>query len=301
MVNTPMFNDAALRWLAVALHCNTRDLELQRLAGSTSSQVYRITVAAHSVAVLRVLDNLEWLTREPFLATHEADALTFADSRGLRVPRLLGHSTADVGFGSPVVLMSFISGAVQLRPPQQSHWLQRLAAELARIHAQVASDFPWRYSSWTDRAAAVTPKWTAYPQLWKEAIVLVHAAPPAYSPVLLHRDYHPTNVLWRDDEISGVVDWINACIGPAGVDVAHCRANLAVMISVDAADEFLIHYQRAAPTFKYQPFWELDSTLDTLLLPGFHPPWGEFGLATISTAEIHQRVDDYLRSIMRRV
>lgn len=27
----------------------------------------------------------------------------------------------------------------------------------------------------------------------------------------LCRDYHPINVLWLGEEISGIVDWVNAC------------------------------------------------------------------------------------------
>jgi hypothetical protein len=30
------------------------------------------------------------------------------------------------------------------------------------------------------------------------------------------------NVLWEENGISGIADWINACMGPIGIDVAHC-------------------------------------------------------------------------------
>ena len=53
-----------------------------------------------------------------------------------------------------------------------------------------------------------------------------HGPPPGLPEVLVHRDYHPGNVLWRRSKISGVVDWQAACTGPAVADVAHCRVNL---------------------------------------------------------------------------
>ncbi len=39
-------------------------------------------------------------------------------------------------------------------------------------------------------------------------------------------DFHPGNVLWRGGRVTGVVDWASASIGPACVDVGHCRGNL---------------------------------------------------------------------------
>ena len=38
---------------------------------------------------------------------------------------------------------------------------------------------------------------------------------------------------------SGVVDWANACLGPAAVDVAHFRVNLAVLHGPATADAVL--------------------------------------------------------------
>jgi thiamine kinase-like enzyme len=63
--------------------------------------------------------------------------------------------------------------------------------------------------------------------------------------VLVHRDFHPGNVLWRRGAVSGVVDWQAACTGPAAADVAHCRVNL-LTIGTDAADRFTALWQHAA-------------------------------------------------------
>ena len=295
------FSVHALVWLADSLRCDARKLELVRLKGATSSSVYRADIAGTPTAVLRVLDNDEWLAREPDLAAHESAALTFACSRGLRAPRALAHAANATGFGAPVVLMSFMAGNVQLNPGDRGRWLRNLADELALIHSHTAAGFPWRYRSWTDRPALAVPAWSRQPQTWQAAIDVVRGAAPDFVPVFLHRDYHPTNVLWRDGAVSGVVDWINACTGPAGVDVAHCRANLAVMIGARAADEFLAAYQRAAPGFAYAPFWDLDSVLDACFAPRFYSPWREFGLAEIPELVIKARAEEYLHTIIRRL
>ena len=119
--------------------------------------------------------------------------------------------------------------------------------------------------------------------------------------VFIHRDYHPTNVLWRGGAVSGVVDWINACQGPAGVDVAHCRTNLVQMYGPEAADQFLNAYHDVSDGFVYNPYWDVDSVLDMCLpQPTYYEPWKHFGLGAIALDVMRQRVDAYLERVMMR-
>ncbi len=119
----------------------------------------------------------------------------------------------------------------------------------------------------------------------------------------MHRDYHPSNVLWWNGRISGVVDWVNGCRGPAGIDVAWCRHNLANLHGVSAADDFLSAYFAAAGSeFEYDPYWDLMSVVE--LLPG--PPsmyegWRASGLPDISGALLRERVDLYVASVVARL
>ena len=300
-----LFSDAAHDWLGRAVGATGCSLPIVPMGGATSSSLFRIERAGGTAAeqyVLRVLDNREWLADEPDLASHEAAALDEAQRAGLPAPRLVAYADDDVGFGAPVVLMSFVAGAVALRPADTSGWLRTLAAQLAAIHRHPADGFPWRFRSWVNRAALVTPAWSAIPRLWERAIEFWLRTEPESRAVFIHRDYHPTNVLWRGGVVSGVVDWINACRGPAGVDVAHCRTNLAGMYGPAAADEFLTAYRVAADGFTYEPYWDVDSLLDMCLAgPSYYPPWQEFGLGAIPPQVLRQRADAYLESVMKRI
>ena len=91
-------------------------------------------------------------------------------------------------------------------------------------------------------------------QLWHDAV-------PAYRPTFVHRDFHPGNVLWRRGRLSGVVDWANACRGPAGCDLAHCRANLMELSGRESADRFLAAYKSLTGE-DYHPYWEVASVLE---------------------------------------
>jgi aminoglycoside phosphotransferase (APT) family kinase protein len=274
------------------------------MKGSTSSSVYLIECSRGSAPqrfVLRVLDNTDWLADEPDLAAHEAAALEEARKADLRAPRLIAYSSDDVGYGAPVVLMSFIEGKIELQPVDFASWVDGLAGELASIHRHTAPGFGWRFKSWVNWAELAVPMWTAIPRAWERAIDIVLGTAPDSPLVFIHRDYHPTNVLWHEGGVSGVVDWINACLGPAGADVAHCRTNLTEMYGPWAADLFLEAYCRKAPGFEYSAYWDLDSLLD-MCLPrvGFYPPWQEFGLGSITQEVLNQRVDAYLESVIRR-
>lgn len=298
------FNTDARAWLTRNLEAGI-GLRITPMAGATSSSVYLVDYDRGGAArscVLRVLDNAAWLAEEPDLAAHEAAALIEAERAGLPAPRLIASAAEDVGFGGPVVLMTLIPGAVDLRPADFQGWLGELARGLAAIHRHKPAGFPWRFRSWVNRAALAPPPWSAAPHAWERAIQRVLDAPPDAGATFIHRDYHPANVLWRDGRISGVVDWVSACLGPAGADVAHCRTNLAQMYGIAAADRFLAAYSDAADSFAYDPYWDLDSLLDMCLpQPAFYPPWQRFGLPVMGREALNARIDAYLQSVVRRL
>jgi aminoglycoside phosphotransferase (APT) family kinase protein len=52
------------------------------------------------------------------------------------------------------------------------------------------------------------------------ALAACLAATPPESPVLLHLDYHPLNVLVEDGRVTAVLDWANARVGDPRADLA---------------------------------------------------------------------------------
>jgi aminoglycoside phosphotransferase (APT) family kinase protein len=298
-----VFRSEAYDWLCRVTGIPFDSLQLVRLKGSTSSAIYRVENATSSGQdrfVLRVLDNPTWLAEEPDLAEHEAAALTEARNAGLRAPEVIAFSSTDVGFGAPIVLMSFVEGSVELQPADFVHWVEQLATELATIHRHSAPGFAWNYVSWVNTEAAAVPTWTKVPTLWEKALTIGLGPQPESPTVFLHRDYHPTNVLWKSGTIHGVVDWINACRGPAGVDIAHCRINLNSMFGPEAAATFLEKYLALVDGYTYHPYWDLHVLMDETD-PGFYRPWQEFGLDIIPRDVLQHRVDEHLKSVIQKM
>lgn len=53
-----------------------------------------------------------------------------------------------------------------------------------------------------------------------------------------------------------MVDWANACVGPAGIDVATCRWSLQEWAGEEAASAFVAIYEELTGE-PYLPYWDV--------------------------------------------
>jgi aminoglycoside phosphotransferase (APT) family kinase protein len=276
------------------------------LAGATSSALHSVDIerSGHvSKFVLRRFTNEAWVSREPDIAVREATSIQHATRAGLPAPELVAIDRDGLHCGVPASLATMLPGEVVLRPANWTEWIEGLGRAAAQIHRVDAAGFPWKYHRYNDRDPLVVPRWSNQPEAWKKAIEAVRRPAPSYRECFVHRDYHPSNVLWANGRVSGVVDWVNGCRGPAGIDVAWCRHNIANLDGVQAADDFLSAYIAAAGSeFEYDPYWDLMSVVE--LLPG--PPsmyegWRAASVAHISDTLMRERVDLYVASVVARL
>ncbi|MNZ79035.1 Phosphotransferase enzyme family protein [compost metagenome] len=181
-------------------------------------------------------------------------------------------------------------------------WLEGMANALVRIHSTPADEHRWSYFTYNDIASLQVPDWSNHAEQWQIILDRVRGPRPSYKPRFIHRDYHPTNVLWSNGNVSGVVDWVNACRGPAGIDVGHCRLNLAQLYNVETADAFLTAYAKeAGPSFSYEPYWDMISLIDILFgPPTVYPGWEAFGMTGLTDKLMAERLDRYMISLVNR-
>ncbi|MDN3017315.1 aminoglycoside phosphotransferase family protein [Paenibacillus sp. BSR1-1] len=297
-------SDNHLKWVIDSVDRKAKVHSISLLKGGTSSRVYGLSIQGEqgvSELVLRLFDNEEWVLAEPDLALHEAESLKRAARTGIQTPKIVAYDITGTSCKVPTVLMTRLPGIVELSPANMNLWLDGLAETLVQIHSVDVKDFPWSYNPYVDINSLDIPTWTSCPYLWKKAINRIREPRPYTKQCFIHRDYHPANVLWEGHEISGVVDWVNACRGPAGIDVGHCRLNLALLYGTHIADAFLAAYQRHAGTidFKYDPYWDILSLIE--ILPG--PPqvysgWTAFGITGLTDEMMIQRADQYIQSLI---
>lgn len=165
--------------------------------------------------------------RSPDLAEREARALQVAEGMAVPTPELLAVDPTGADAGVPAVVMSCLPGRVDWQPADLDRWLGRLAELLPPIHAAhlpPPGTLPLYAPYGQDSYAP--PAWSSRPRVWERAVEVALGAPPEDKTVVVHRDFHPGNVLWRRGRVTGLVDWQAASIGPGSVDVGHCRVNL---------------------------------------------------------------------------
>ncbi len=295
----------SVEWVKAQFSETAEILDVRPLKGGTSSTLFELSVQENNEQlfyVLRLFHKADWLAKEPDLAKHEAASLQYAESAGLPVPQLIAYDETGDNSGVPAVVMTKMPGTVILQPSNDERWIDQLAAALAELHQTQATDFSYEYFSYNDVFLLEKPAWSKFQNEWMRAFYIVSGGKPAYTECFIHRDFHPANVLWKDQHISAIVDWVNACRGPAGIDVGHCRVNLAQMYGISVANDFLKAYERHAGTlFTYDPYWDLVSLTDILDgSPTVYPGWRAFGMKNLSDELMRHRLDDYLLSLLAR-
>lgn len=292
----------AIKQLVNQLDREAKIAAMKQLKGSTSSTLYEVSLEQGSwrEIVIRFFDHVEWLREEPDVPQHEVASLQIAANATIKTPAYIALYEAAPIVGMPAIVMEKLPGGVVLDPGERHQWACQLARALYAIHQLDADAFPWEYASYHTEKDLNIPAWTDSPESWKQAIQIVRGRWPTFHSCLIHRDYHPANVLWQDGAVSGVVDWANACRGPAAVDLGHCRINLALLHDVETADAFLQAYESLSEgKFIYDAYWDLVSVFDFLLGPlQVYPGWLAFGMTGLTDKLMEERMDTYVKHII---
>lgn len=174
--------------------------------------------------------------------------------QGVRAPRIWAHDPEGKLFGGPAVLLERLPGhtdAVEYLRAEYDLGRARtidLAVALAELHAAK----PPRLDSESDESA--TTLWRSqfeaarlepHPTLcWIFDWLDDHeVAPP--TPVLVHGDYRPGNVLYEGERIVGILDWELAHIGDPAEDLAWAYRTLWSPQRFVSLHDFVAAYQAA--------------------------------------------------------
>jgi aminoglycoside phosphotransferase (APT) family kinase protein len=231
-----------LQWVARQVHPRALVTAVARLPGGITADMDRVTVDSPTGLTDVVLRRWPGEDCTESLVTREASALAAVRGRRVPAPEFIAMDEDGAETGVRCTLTSALAGQPDFSPTDMRSWLGQLATTQAAIHA--VPDHPQiRWDGWYDAGAPLD--WLADRGL-RDAAREAASGPLAEEKVLVHGDYQHFNVLWRDDRLSGVVDWPNAATGNRGSDVGHCRLNLAVLFDATTAWDYLVMYERAA-------------------------------------------------------
>ena len=240
------------------------------LAGGSSHANHAITLTdAHGTVrelVLRRWVRPDWQTTDPeFTPQREIAALTLLANADVPAPRLVAADVDAASCDVPALLETRVPGHPPRRPADLDGFCRQLAAVLPSIHAVEgrAGTIVPSFRAYVDVHATAPPPW-APSDIWRHAWEVLAQSPPPSPACFIHRDYHPDNTLWIEDQLTAVVDWTYASLGPVGVDLGHMRWNLVLDYGPDAAERFLRHHAELAGTAPHQPYWDIRTTVDLI-------------------------------------
>ncbi len=201
-----------------------------RLSGGVSAQTFALEVTRRDGAVERwVVRHRPPSSARGALSTAEEHALLSAlRASGLPVPipRLM--------WPPDTMVMECVEGTSAL----PAHGPLLMADVLARIHAH-------RGAALEGLPAREDPRPVLERALADEGVEDVERALHASAAgerCLLHGDFWPGNLLWRDGELAAVLDWEDAAVGDPLSDLACARVELEVAAGAAAAATFTERY-----------------------------------------------------------
>lgn len=236
------------------------------LAGGISARAVVADVLGAAGAVRRVVVRRpDWPTPEEraLRVRSEGAALERCSAFGIRAPRPV---LVDPDAGA--LVLDYVEGAPCFAPADLDAVLRAMATELARIHA-VPRDA--RLAPLARRDDSVGQMIAAAPAALDASLdeprlraVLGELWPwPRHNAdALLHGDYWPGNVLWRDGQLVAVLDWEEAEIGDPLADVAVARLDLLWAFGPEAVHTFTRLYRdQTALDWQSLARWDLIAAL----------------------------------------
>ncbi|HEY8946120.1 MAG TPA: phosphotransferase [Polyangiaceae bacterium] len=232
------------------------------LQGGISSQATRFDVLLPDGQEKRVVVRTPRGTGEGAIASAAAEyeVLCLVRRFGIAapVPRLVNE------LGDMLVL-DYVDGAPELSTPADSASLQRMAEELARIHAISAEDgkLPFLANRWRSVEAMLASTPAELDRSLDEegvrrALASAWPWPRKNRSVLLHGDYWPANVLWKEGRLTAVIDWEEAETGDPLADVSVSRLDILWAFGFAAMEEFTRAYARVTNIdWSTLPVWDL--------------------------------------------
>lgn len=231
-------NESAISWAGSVTGSTIRDWE--ELVGGMTSTMLALTDDDGRASVLRLMTEEPWRSHGAALTRREQAAQQALEATRIPAPVSLALDAGGTDTGVSAHLMSRLAGAPTAHVDADR--LVAMAEMLAAIH-DVRPAVPFRaYETWAWEAKWVAPAWSRQPASWQRAFEILADGAPDHTSTFLHRDFSHRNLLWTEDAISGVVDWVETSTGPAWLDAGHAATNLAVAFGRDAATGFLEAY-----------------------------------------------------------
>ena len=276
------------------------------LAGGVSAQVHRIEYIDRLNARQRVVVRQHGqrdLARNPDIARDEFRLLAELHERGIAVPEALLVDDSMEIVSTPYLVVEFIDGKTTPADLPVEILIEPMAAHLAAVHAISwqslgLHSLPNQNETYRTRVRNRPHEFASVKNEDEARAAMEHRGTlaPHNQPVLLHGDYWPGNLLWRDGKIAAIIDWEDAAIGDPLSDLANCRMELLFANGVVAMDAFTRRYVELAPLdLADLPYWDLFAATGSVLR--MH----EWGLEPEVEHSMRERHGEFVRQALQQI
>jgi aminoglycoside phosphotransferase (APT) family kinase protein len=231
-------------------------LEIERPDGQTKKMIVR----QHGDVDLK---------QNPHIAADEFKLLQLLQSVGLATPTPYHLDQSGEIFSTPYVVIEYIEGKPEFAPSHLTDLTFQLATHLSRIHTVDCSNLdvsflPQQEKRYAEKLKERPKKVTESidERHIRDVLESVWPLPQRNKSVLLHGDFWPGNILWKDGQLVAVIDWGDAQLGDPLADVANSRLEILWAFEIDAMYSFTHHYQSMTTIdFTNLPYWDLCAVL----------------------------------------
>jgi aminoglycoside phosphotransferase (APT) family kinase protein len=213
------------------------------------------------------------LQHDLHVAEHEFRLLQIVRSAGLAAPAPYYFDQEGEIFPRPCIAIEYVEGRTDFTPAGLDDALRQMAAYLHGVHSIAGSSRDLSFlpgqdkiydAKFRERPAKLDD--SLHEGRIRDALEAVWPLPRQNEPVLLHGDFWPGNMLWRDGRLVAVVDWEDAQVGDPLADLANSRLEILWAFGQEAMHSFTRHYRSMTNIdFTNLPYWDLCAAL----LPAF--------------------------------
>lgn len=250
----------------------SRLLHAWEMTGGVSAQVTALEVARPDGSTRKLLVRRHGpvdLQHNPQIAADEYRLLGLVRAAGVAAPMPYYVDASGEIFPTPYLVVEYVEGETVFALDAVPDLTFQLARQLARVHqidcAQVDVTFlPQQEEQITrllrERPAQVDP--SRDEERIRAALEAAWPWPQRNASALLHGDFWPGNILWRDGKLAAVVDWEDAAQGDPLADIANSRLELLWAFGCEAMQRFTEEYQALrALDWANLPLWDLWAAL----------------------------------------
>lgn len=240
-----------------------RLLRSWHLNGGVSAQVTALEVERRDGRTTKLIVRRHGkrdLEQNPHVAADEFRLLGQLQSAGVAVPMPYYLDESGEIFATPYLVIEYIEGNTETVPSTVAERVRQLASQLIKIHRVNRSNSDLSFLTPTNGLPerSTTLDETLDEGRIRETVESLSPVDQRNEPGLLHGDYWPGNILWRDGQLVAVIDWEDAAIGDPLIDLANSRLEMLWAFGIDAMNDFTEHYKSmTAIDVTDLPYWDL--------------------------------------------